>query len=116
MEETGAKFALRACRAHALGRCVFTASECTAMHYDDSNKIDCNSSIQPGDDRYTNKKFGICRNFAIGRECPYAKCDATLQAKGPPPSAPAGDALGGDQKRPPRPPRTLPPTAAPPKT
>ena len=73
------------------------------MHYDDSNKIDCNSSIQPGDDRYTNKKFGICRNFAIGRECPYAKCDATLQAKGPPPSAPAADALGGEKAPPPSP-------------
>ena len=33
----------------------------------------------------------------------YAKCDATLQAKGPPPSAPAGDALGGEKAPPPSP-------------
>ena len=58
-------------RAHSRSSSSSSSSscECTAMHYDDSNKIDCNSSIQPGDDRYTNKKFGICRNFAIGREC-----------------------------------------------
>ena len=51
----------------------------------------------------TAQKFGICRTIAIGRECPYAKCDATLQAKGPPPSAPAVDALGGEKAPPPSP-------------
>ena len=103
MEDTASKFALRACRAHALGRCVFTSSECTAMHYEDPKKIDCNSSIQPGDVRYTNNRFGICRNFVIGRACPYAKCDATLQANGPPSSASADDAMGGEKAPPPSP-------------
>ena len=58
MEDTAAKFANRACRAHEHGRCVYTASECSAVHFAESNTIDCNSSIKEGDERYTNKRFG----------------------------------------------------------
>lgn len=91
-EETAAKFANRACRAHEHGRCVYAASECSAVHFADSDTIDCNSSIKEGDVRYTNKKFGICRNFLIDRACPYAKCE---HAPGP--------AAGGEQAPPPSP-------------
>ena len=91
-EETAAKFANRACRAHEHGRCVYAASECSAVHFADSDTIDCNSSIKEGDVRYTNKKFGICRNFLIDRACPYAKCE---HAPGP--------VVGGEQAPPPSP-------------
>ena len=57
------KFANRGCRAHEHGRCVYAASECSAVHFADSDTIDCNSSITEGDVRYTNTRFGICRNF-----------------------------------------------------
>ena len=52
------KFANRGCRAHEHGRCVYTALECSTVHYDDPVSIDCNSSIKEGDERYTNKRFG----------------------------------------------------------
>ena len=39
--------------AHEHGRCVYTASECSAVHFADLDTIDCNSSIKEGDVRYT---------------------------------------------------------------
>ena len=43
-----------------------------------------------GDVRYTNKRFGICRNFQIARACPYAKCEhaPNSEAGGRPPPRP----------------------------
>ena len=52
---------------HELGRCVYTSLQCSAIHFGEPGEIDCNSSIKEGDARYTNNKFGICRNFKSGR-------------------------------------------------
>ena len=40
--------------------------QCSAIHFGEPGEIDCNSSIKEGDARYTNNKFGICRNFKSG--------------------------------------------------
>ena len=74
-----AKFANRACRAHEHGRCVYTASECSAVHFADLDTIDCNSSIKEGDVRYTNKRFGICHKERSRRRPGYGQKSARLE-------------------------------------
>ena len=78
-----AKFANRACRAHEHGRCVYTASECSAVHFADLDTIDCNSSIKEGDVRYTNKRFGICHKRKNEAEGDRVMARSRLDSKGP---------------------------------
>ena len=60
-EDITSKLTNRGCRAHELGRCVYTSLQCSAIHFGEPGEIDCNSSIKEGDARYTNNKFGRVR-------------------------------------------------------
>ena len=65
-EDITSKLTNRGCRAHELGRCVYTSLQCSAIHFGEPGETNCNSSIKEGNARYTNNKFGICRNFKSG--------------------------------------------------